>query len=276
MVSSHFVFTIVLHCIISSHLYLQLSVLISYHSILYLQLSSIVSSHPICIYNCPSWYHLIAFVFTIVHRGIISSNFVFTIVPHFAFTNVLRGNIASNFVFTIVLCGIIYHSIFYLQLSIVVSCHPILNLRLSFELSPHYICIFNCPSWYHSSHFVLTIVLLGVISSHFYYNCHSWYHLTHSVFSMVFRSMISSNLYFQLSFVVLSHSILYLRQNQKYRGMFETQKSGNKTSSGEIGLNIRTHASPEVGQDQVSGGVSVLCLHAAPVANVLWKSLTIR
>ena len=30
-----------------------------------------------------------------------------------------------------------------------------------------------------------------------------------------------------------------IKQNQKYRGMFETQKSGNKTSSGEIGLNIR-------------------------------------
>ena len=63
---------------------------------------------------------------------------------------------------------------------------------------------------------------------------------------------------------------------QKYRGIFEIQKSGNKTSSGEIGLNIRTLASPEVEQDQVSGGVSVLCWHAASVANVLWKSLTIR
>ena len=61
-------------------------------------------------------------------------------------------------------------------------------------------------------------------------------------------------------------------QKQKYRGMFETQKSRNKTSSGDIGLNIRTLASPKVGQDQVSGGVSVLCWHAAPVANVLWKS----
>ena len=40
--------------------------------------------------------------------------------------------------------------------------------------------------------------------------------------------------------------------------MFETQKSRNKTSSGDIGLNIRTLASPKVGQDQVSGGVSVL------------------
>ena len=38
--------------------------------------------------------------------------------------------------------------------------------------------------------------------------------------------------------------------------MFETQKSGNKTSSGEIGLNIRTFASPKMGQDQVSGGVA--------------------
>ena len=30
--------------------------------------------------------------------------------------------------------------------------------------------------------------------------------------------------------------------------MFETQRYGNKTSSGEIGLNIRTLASPKVGQ----------------------------
>ena len=63
---------------------------------------------------------------------------------------------------------------------------------------------------------------------------------------------------------------------EKYRGVFEIQKSGDKTSTGEIGLDIRTHASPKVGQDQVSGGVSVLCWHAAPVAYVLWKPCTIR
>ena len=62
---------------------------------------------------------------------------------------------------------------------------------------------------------------------------------------------------------------------EKYRGVFEIQKSGDKTSSGEIGLDIRTHASPKVGQDQVSGGVSVLCWHAAPVAYVPWKPCTI-
>ena len=65
-------------------------------------------------------------------------------------------------------------------------------------------------------------------------------------------------------------------KKQKYRGMFESQKSGNKTSLGEIGLNIRTLANPQVGQDQVSGGVSVVCWHTAPVANVLWKHLAIR
>ena len=56
----------------------------------------------------------------------------------------------------------------------------------------------------------------------------------------------------------------------------DVRNSGNKTSSEEIGLDIRTHASPKVGQDQVSGGVSVLWWHAAPVANVLWKPRTIR
>ena len=61
------------------------------------------------------------------------------------------------------------------------------------------------------------------------------------------------------------------KAKEKYRGVFEIQKSGDKTSSGEIGLDIRTQASPKVGQDQVSGGVSVPCRHATPVADALWK-----
>ena len=55
------------------------------------------------------------------------------------------------------------------------------------------------------------------------------------------------------------------RAKEKYRGIFEIQMSGDKTSSGEIGLDIRTRASPKVGQDQVSGGVSVLCWHATDI-----------
>ena len=35
-------------------------------------------------------------------------------------------------------------------------------------------------------------------------------------------------------------------------------------------------ASSKVGQDQVSGGVTVLCWHATPVAYVPWKPCTIR
>ena len=42
-------------------------------------------------------------------------------------------------------------------------------------------------------------------------------------------------------------------RKQKYRGVFKSLKSGNKTSVGEIILNIRTIASPKVGQDQMSG-----------------------
>ena len=49
-------------------------------------------------------------------------------------------------------------------------------------------------------------------------------------------------------------------EKEKYRGMFEIQKSGDKTSSGEIGLDIRTHASPKVGQDQVSYDVCLMQL----------------
>ena len=52
--------------------------------------------------------------------------------------------------------------------------------------------------------------------------------------------------------------------------MFETQKSWNNTSLEEIGLSIRTHASPKVGQDQVSGGVSVLCKRRNAGPKHLW------
>ena len=57
--------------------------------------------------------------------------------------------------------------------------------------------------------------------------------------------------------------------------MFETQKSENKSKSGEMSINIRTHASPKVGQDQVFRGVSLLCLHAVSDANVQWKLLLV-
>ena len=55
--------------------------------------------------------------------------------------------------------------------------------------------------------------------------------------------------------------------------MLKIQKSGDKTSLGEIGLDIRTHTSPKVGQDQVFGGVSVFCRHATPVTDALWKPI---
>ena len=42
-------------------------------------------------------------------------------------------------------------------------------------------------------------------------------------------------------------------------------KSVDMKSSEENGLNIITNASPKMGQDQVSGGVGVLCWLAAPV-----------
>ena len=37
-----------------------------------------------------------------------------------------------------------------------------------------------------------------------------------------------------------------VKVKQKYRGVFETQRSGDKTSSRGIGLNIRKHASSKL------------------------------
>ena len=55
----------------------------------------------------------------------------------------------------------------------------------------------------------------------------------------------------------------------KYDGLVETRKSRDKTSSGEIGFNIKTHAGPKMGQEQVSEGVNVPCRHAKPFAGAL-------
>ena len=68
------------------------------------------------------------------------------------------------------------------------------------------------------------------------------------------------------------HSKTYSKQNRSTEGCSKLKSpESRQLSSGEIGLDIRTHASPKVGQDKVSGG-----WHAAPVANVLWKPHTIR
>ena len=69
------------------------------------------------------------------------------------------------------------------------------------------------------------------------------------------RNWIMGLLQHVLKTVLYMNAILRRTKNKawEYRGMFEIQKSGDKTSSGEIGLDIRTHASPKVGQDQVSG-----------------------
>ena len=94
---------------------------------------------------------------------------------------------------------------------------------------------------------------------------------------LAWRTCIVAAMHQESSFFPFFQMYYLLHQaKEKYRGVFEIQRSGYKTSSGEIGLDIRTHASPKVGQDQVSGGVSVLCWHAAPVAYVLWKPCTIR
>ena len=89
----------------------------------------------------------------------------------------------------------------------------------------------------------------------------------------MFCRVIHFNNSLQSANVFINKTAKRYKAKEKYRGVFKIQKSGDKTSPGEIGLDIRTHASPRVGQDQVSGGVSVPCRHATPVANALWKPI---
>ena len=56
------------------------------------------------------------------------------------------------------------------------------------------------------------------------------------------------------------------KQNRSTEGCSKPKRSVDMTSSGKNGLNIRKKCKSQIGQDQVSGGVSVLCWLAAPVA----------
>ena len=58
----------------------------------------------------------------------------------------------------------------------------------------------------------------------------------------------------------------FYKQIRSTEGCSKLKRSVDITSSGKNGLNIRTNANQKMGQDQVSGGVSVLCWLAAPVA----------
>ena len=66
-------------------------------------------------------------------------------------------------------------------------------------------------------------------------------------------------------FISIRNGTVY-KQNRSTEGCLKLKMSVDMTNSGKNGLNIRTNASPKMGQDQVSGGVSALCCLAAPVA----------
>ena len=53
--------------------------------------------------------------------------------------------------------------------------------------------------------------------------------------------------------------------------MFETQKSGNKTSSGEIDLNTKTHAIPKTGQNSKRH----VLMHESPVYFPYYQKLSV-
>ena len=60
---------------------------------------------------------------------------------------------------------------------------------------------------------------------------------------------------------------------RKYRRIFEehSRQVRKKDWSQQV-----KHMQIQKGRDQVSGGVSIRCRHATPVANFLWKPLKIR
>ena len=72
-------------------------------------------------------------------------------------------------------------------------------------------------------------------------------------------------------------TVLYYMQNRESTDGYSKTMSGKITTSSEKDWSKQVeHMQVPKGRDQVSGGVSVPCRHATPVANVLWKLLKIR
>ena len=69
----------------------------------------------------------------------------------------------------------------------------------------------------------------------------------------------------------------YEAKSKKYRGIFEEHSpEKNNDKFGKGWSQQVEHMQVPKGLDQLSGGVSIHCRHATPVANVLWKPLKIR
>ena len=64
----------------------------------------------------------------------------------------------------------------------------------------------------------------------------------------------------------LKPSKIWLKAKQNYRGMFETQKVRRHDKFRKEWSRHENKCKSQMGQDQKSGGVSVLCWLAAPVA----------
>ena len=73
---------------------------------------------------------------------------------------------------------------------------------------------------------------------------------------------------------ILYWSMKSTKKNRSTEG--RSKLKSPETRNVQERLVIRTPASPDMGQEQVSRGASVLCWHAVPVANVLWKPIAIR
>ena len=70
--------------------------------------------------------------------------------------------------------------------------------------------------------------------------------------------------------------VLYIYSQQGKTEVPRVVRNSKVRKQGKFRRDWSRHASLKVGQDQVSGGVSALCWHAAPVANVLFKPHRIR
>ena len=100
-----------------------------------------------------------------------------------------------------------------------------------------YICCFRMVNSRDTQSIIVIIPEMGPIV------------IQRQMLTMCWEQIWRTNLTTMLTILVFNMTwwATFHKQKQKYRGMFETQKSRNKTSSGDIGLNIRTLASPKVG-----------------------------
>ena len=123
-----------------------------------------------------------------------------------------------------------------------------------------------------SEAFICLTLVFGVLAVSWSLTVHQFFCILHSYLS---HPGIWSSLHEVVNIDPQAALFLCFSRKQNIESTEECSNSIARKITNKLGKRIGLNKS-QMGRDQVSGGVSVLCRHGTPIVNVLWKPLRIQ